>query len=123
MSGGHFDYQQYKIREIADQIAEIIDNQGEEVDNPDYMVSGWHEPRTITRETYPPEVQCELMTGYMLLRIAAIYAQRIDWFLSGDDGEKSFLERIEKDLDELHESEIGQRYNNEIDRHHKNTPE
>jgi len=34
-----------------------------------------------------------------VLRKAAIYAQRIDWLLSGDDGEESFLERLKEELD------------------------
>jgi hypothetical protein len=35
------------------------------------------------------------------LRIAAIYAQRVDWFLSGDDGEESFIERLNEELNEI----------------------
>jgi hypothetical protein len=35
------------------------------------------------------------------LKIAKIYAQRVDWYLSGDDGEESFLERLDKELDKL----------------------
>ena len=37
------------------------------------------------------------------LRKAAIYAQRIDWFLSGDDGEESLKERLEEELKKLEE--------------------
>ena len=39
------------------------------------------------------------------LRKAAIYAQRIDWLLSGDDGEDNLKERLEKELKELEEEE------------------
>jgi hypothetical protein len=39
--------------------------------------------------------------GIEVLKRAQIYAQRIDWLLSGDDGEESFLKRLEKDLNEL----------------------
>jgi len=35
------------------------------------------------------------------LKIAAVYAQRIDWFLSGDDSEETFIERLTKDLEDL----------------------
>lgn len=38
-----------------------------------------------------------------ILRKAAIYAQRIDWFLSGDDGEESLKERLEEELKKLEE--------------------
>lgn len=40
-----------------------------------------------------------------ILRKAAIYAQRIDWFLSGDDGEDNLKERLKKELKELEEQE------------------
>ena len=36
--------------------------------------------------------------GIDILKRAFIYAQRIDWFLSGDDGEDSFLRQLEEDL-------------------------
>lgn len=40
-----------------------------------------------------------------ILRKAAIYANRIDWLLSGDDGEDNLKERLEKELKELEEEE------------------
>jgi hypothetical protein len=36
-----------------------------------------------------------------VLKIAQVYAQRVDWFLSGDDGEESFLRRLDEDLENL----------------------
>ncbi len=36
-----------------------------------------------------------------MLRKAEIYAQRIDWYLAGDDGEESFMERLKDELDAL----------------------
>ena len=48
-----------------------------------------------------PEVVEEFKNGLKILKTAAIYAQRIDWLLSGDDGEKSFKERLKEELDEL----------------------
>jgi hypothetical protein len=32
--------------------------------------------------------------------MAQIYTQRIDWLVSGDDGEDSFRERLKEDLEE-----------------------
>ena len=41
-----------------------------------------------------------------ILRKAAIYAQRIDWFLSGDDGEDNLEEeRLEEELKKLEKEE------------------
>jgi len=35
------------------------------------------------------------------LHIAQEYAQRVDWLLSGDDGEESFLSRLEENLKQI----------------------
>jgi hypothetical protein len=35
------------------------------------------------------------------LKIAQVYAQRVDWLLSGDDGEESFLSRLDDELKKL----------------------
>jgi hypothetical protein len=35
------------------------------------------------------------------LKIAQVYAQRVDWLLSGDDGEESFLRRLDDELKKL----------------------
>ncbi|MFS2810128.1 hypothetical protein AAH029_20575 [Parabacteroides distasonis] len=40
-----------------------------------------------------------------ILRKAAVYAQRIDWLLSGDDGEESLKERLEEELKELEDEQ------------------
>ena len=40
--------------------------------------------------------------GLIALKVAAIYAQRIDWLLSGDDGEESFKRRLKEELDALY---------------------
>lgn len=75
MSGGHFDYHQYRIREIAESVEDIIQNY-----------------------EYPPEVLEKIKEGLDALKKAEIYAQRIDWLVSGDDGPEAFLERLKEDL-------------------------
>ena len=42
----------------------------------------------------------EFEHGILLLEQAAIYAQRIDWLVSGDDGEGNFHRRLNEDLKE-----------------------
>ena len=39
--------------------------------------------------------------AYRQIRIAEIYATRVDWMMSGDDSEESFRERIKEDLEEF----------------------
>jgi hypothetical protein len=41
------------------------------------------------------------------LRVAEIYAQRVDWLLSGDDGEDTFIERLKSDLVKIKNSNDG----------------
>ena len=48
-----------------------------------------------------PETMAEFKAGLEILRQAHIYAQRIDWLMSGDDGEDSFHRRLKHDLEKL----------------------
>lgn len=92
MSGGHFNYDQYKITQIADEVEQlIIDNDSNERNEWD-CVKGYH---------FTPETIAEFKKGLHILRMAAIYAQRIDWLVSADDGEDSFHRRLNKELEEL----------------------
>ena len=83
MSGGYFDYEQYKIDEIAIAVEDLIFED------------------SLDENKYPKEVIEEFKAGLVHLKKAAIYAQRIDWLVCGDDGEVSFIERLKSDLDEL----------------------
>ena len=42
-----------------------------------------------------------MQEGIEILKKAEIYAQRIDWYLSGDDGEDSLVSRLKSDLEAL----------------------
>ena len=50
---------------------------------------------------YTPKTLRKFRFAIGYLRKAAIYAQRIDWLISGDDGEDSFHERLKEDLEKL----------------------
>jgi hypothetical protein len=108
MSGGHFDYKQWHITEIADGVERIIENNGrkktdEELKDESWRKADWYEqyPEDLYYYKYPDVVIEKFKEGLTILRQAAVYAQRIDWLLSGDDGEGSFLKRLEKELSEL----------------------
>ena len=113
MSGGAFDYNQRKIGYIAEQIQEEIDNCGKEKtleelkDHYGYNCDEWVKkyPEDKFHYQYSPEVLNELKNAVKYLKIAEIYAQRVDWMLSGDDSVKSFLERLKEDLDKLSKEE------------------
>jgi hypothetical protein len=79
MSGGTFNYQQNVLLDIADTLSqEIKANDG----------------------CYKPETIDAFRLGVELIEMAYIYAQRIDWLLSGDDGEDDFHERLKDELKE-----------------------
>lgn len=50
---------------------------------------------------YTPETIQEFKNGIVVLKRASIYAQRIDWLISGDDSENTFHKRLEQDLGKL----------------------
>lgn len=50
---------------------------------------------------YTPETIQEFRNGVEILKKASVYAQRIDWLISGDDGEDSFHKRLKEDLKKL----------------------
>ena len=118
MSGGHFDYNQYHIEQIADDIEEEIN--GRELDGyevQDYIMEYFLEDNeaeyvrknkhTIPAKFYySKETVAEFRKAVRLLRKACVYAQRIDWLLSGDDGEDSFHRRLKEDLEELKNKKI-----------------
>lgn len=88
MSGGRFDYLQYRFTEIVDVIEQkIIDN------NAEPRPKDWFEPNNFREETI-----AEFKKGIEYIKKAQIYVQRIDWLLSGDDGEESFLKRLKEEL-------------------------
>lgn len=166
MSGGHFDYQQYHIEDIADSIEREI----EEATKPKppkiwkedvsvlKKIDDWHFKGIYGFKNYDEAVRSlkknkaykfvreyeknkkrisEFMEGdkrievrelkyqeyedgeyyseyteetiqifkdaVKILRKAAIYANRIDWLLSDDDGENDLKERLEKELKKLEE--------------------
>ena len=108
MSGGAFDYNQYKIREIWEDIQRELDKQGKEKSKEDlkYYPEEYLEkyPEGRFNPVYRDDVQRIFKDGIELLKEAEIYAQRIDWYLSGDDGEDSLVSRLQSDLDELSQS-------------------
>ena len=108
MSGGHFYYDQYRIGYIADEIDDVIrknkvEKTKDELERWDYDDDGnvyedckyhyWFDDKTIGR----------FKEAVKVLRLAEVYAQRIDWLLSCDDDEESFHSRLEEELKKLEE--------------------
>lgn len=163
MSGGYFDYVQYRIDDIVESIEQTIDDATKErpplatkvgvsvkeivekghyryvnmrfdsfeeairyySNNTSYKVIKQDEKTLIVEDIfsgnlyevkhytyeeyadgkyypdYTEETINEFRKGVEILKKAQIYVQRIDWFLSGDDGEESFHRRLNKELEQL----------------------
>lgn len=110
MSGGFFDYNQSKIRNMINSIEELINNNGRVKTEQELKDGAWTSdykeyyekyPEEKYFHKYPDEVIEEFKKAITNLEIAYIYAQRIDWLVSGDDGEESFIKRLNEDLNKL----------------------
>jgi len=107
MSGGFFDYDQYKIGYIADEIEKIIERNGRKKTDEElkegFFPHNWYidNPKDLYFYEYPQQVIMQFKIAVVMLRQAQVYAHRIDWLLSGDDSEESFIKRLEKDLKNL----------------------
>lgn len=105
MSGGTFDYQQYRIRDIADRVEQEIAQSGQPKTKRELKEEFWRDyekyPEDKFHYAYPEEIIAEFKKGYEILRQAEIYAQRIDWLIACDDGNESFLKRLREDLESL----------------------
>ena len=81
MSGGHFDLNRYVLEDVVYEIEENIESKISE---------------------YSLETLKKFNEATEIINKASIYIRRIDWLLSGDDGEESFHERLERsDLEDL----------------------
>lgn len=106
MSGGTFDYKQYSLREIWQSIQLRLRRQGKERPASDLIYGADHYkeyPHEKYYESYSKDVQAVFQEGIQALKIAKIYAHRIDWFLAGDDDEDSLIEQLAEDLKKVQE--------------------
>jgi hypothetical protein len=69
MSGGHFDYQQFRMEEVAEDLDNIIAN---------------------FSDTYSSETLAKFKEASEHIRKASRMLHRVDWLHCGDDGEESF---------------------------------
>lgn len=114
MSGGYFDYAQSRIDDIADRIKDYL--YGHELDESDVQdlihdsFGDDDEPTEYAINHHHTMPNCfgyrfltlqELKRAVRYLRKAAIYAQRADYLLSGDDSEEAFQKRLRHDLTDL----------------------
>lgn len=80
MSGGHFNHDQYRMRTMSEDIESLI-HKNKTPDEYGYMTN------------FSPETLAKFREAADILRVAEEMVQRIDWLVSGDDGEDTFHER------------------------------
>ena len=105
MSGGAFEYQQYHIEEIANSIEQEIIEAGREIPKEIWAKSHWYgssfDDSDRTYPTYERKTIDIMKRAVYVLRMAYIYAKRVDWMLSGDDGEDTLVKRLQEELQAL----------------------
>lgn len=89
MSGGYFEYNQYRIEDIARSIEELISS------NNDESLNAWGEK---AGKFYSQEIISRFIETVYLLRKSADMAQRIDWLVSGDDSPETFIRRWDNEI-------------------------
>jgi hypothetical protein len=94
MSGGTWDYIQYRFRDIGDDIDRLV------AENESKELNDWGE---VKGHHYNPATIEKLKIAASHVRETAIMLQRVDYLLAGDDGEESFNSRWDEDLEELNE--------------------
>jgi len=105
MSGGFFEYQQYRMSEIIEEIKEIINNNKVEMTQQEIDEQPWLSedflnkyPEKKFKHNFSDDTILRFKEGVEALKKAKIYTHRIDWLLSGDDGEENFLIRLNEEL-------------------------
>lgn len=85
MSGGYFRYAQHHIQQIADDIRLIVELEHSDAASHDLS----------------DEALGKFLAAAKALEIAYAYAHEIDYLLSGDTGEESFIDRLNERLEGL----------------------
>jgi hypothetical protein len=113
MSGGAFEYLQYRLGEVVERIQDEIEKSGrlktsDELKEYHWRGSDWYEkyPEDLNHYKYSDEVLAEFKKGMFFIKMAEIYMHRIDRLLSGDDGEETMLERLLKEIEDYEQSTV-----------------
>jgi len=80
MSGGYFDFDQFRIRDIADKIERCF---------------GYFKDQ--------PDVLDKFRKAIRTLRLAEVMATRVDFLMEGDDGVEDFHRRWDEDVNKLND--------------------
>jgi Asp-tRNA(Asn)/Glu-tRNA(Gln) amidotransferase A subunit family amidase len=85
MSGGHFNHSQYHLVQISEDIDTLVRNNCIP-DEYGYATN------------FTPETLAKFEEAIKALKVAHAMVQRVDWLVSGDDGEDTFHKRWEEEV-------------------------
>lgn len=85
MSGGHFDYVQHNLDDVVEEMNRLI-----------YKNSSPNEYGYANN--FSQETLNEFVNTIRAVKLARVYVQRVDWLVSGDDGENTFHEKLKEDI-------------------------
>ena len=94
MSGGHFNYVQWRLTEVSQEIEDRIENNGSQ------MRDGWND---LLYDDFSSETLTRFKLAARLTELAQKAITRVDWLLCSDDGEDSFQERWDKEIGSIDE--------------------
>ena len=85
MSGGHFDYKEYQLLDMAEAV--------------EFLATHNHAPDEFDIiRGYPEEIIEKFREAAVQLKKAYAYIHEIDLLVSGDNGEESFMRGLEEGL-------------------------
>ena len=97
MSGGVFDYQNYRLNDFVDII-------NKEVLKPNKQESDYYDNLQDATKEQAAAIKTECRDLVQVLESTSKRLKNLDWFLSGDDGEETYLEHIAEELETNKES-------------------
>lgn len=105
MSGGSMDYVAFKIRDAAQHVqhelanAELCRKSGRLFDVSKYYQEKYPDVAYLqSSEALTDGVIKRLRDALICIRKAAIYAERVEWLTSDDDGHEEFCMRLDEQL-------------------------
>jgi len=104
MSGGRFEYKEWHIDNIRESIENVIERNGVKLSHDEFKDRYRYcyvlpdENGDFYDYDYPDDIIELFKRSIPILKAAYIYAKRIDYLLSGDDGEDSFKRRLKDEL-------------------------
>lgn len=94
MSGGHFDYNCFRISQFADDLQHEIDLNDDETSNKFGDRRGYH---------FAPDTLRRLKIAHCIIEKAGRLAKEIEWLYSSDHGEGTFNDLVDELLGEGNE--------------------